>query len=311
MAETRLGPGREFDAIRALVARWGARARGIGDDAAVLDVPDGEQLVVSTDVSVEHVHFRREWLTAGEIGWRATVAAASDLAAMAATPIGILTALTVPPSWRGELPAIGVGIGEAAERVGAAIVGGDLSDGDVLSLAVTVLGCSRRPLRRSGAKPGDALWVTGAFGGPGRAVRDWLALRTPLAEASLRFARPSARIAHARWLAERGATACIDISDGLVADLGHLAAASEVRVEVALDALPCVADVSRLDAAVSGEEYELAVTAPADLDVGAFELAFGIPLTRLGVVTAGDPGVAVTLEGSRVELTGGYDHFSL
>lgn len=310
MTDTPLGPGKEFDAIRGLVARWRSRARDIGDDAAVLEVPDGELLVVSTDVSVEHVHFRRDWLTAEEIGWRATMAAASDLAAMAATPLAVLNALTVPPSWRAELSAIADGIGAAAERVGAAIVGGDLSAGDALSLSVTVLGHAREPLRRSGARVGDSVWVTGAFGGPGRAVRDWLAARTPSADARVRFARPSARIPQARWLAARGATAAIDISDGLVADLRHVAAASDVRIEVALDALPCVAGASPLDAAASGEEYEIAVTGAADFDVSAFELAFGIPLTRLGTVVAGAPGVEATLDGGRVDIAAGHDHFS-
>ena len=101
-----LGPGREFDAVRDLLARWGTAATGVGDDAAVLDVPTGSRLVVSTDSSVEEVHFRAEWLTPEEIGWRATMAALSDLAAMGATPLGVLLALTVPVRWRGSLGAV-------------------------------------------------------------------------------------------------------------------------------------------------------------------------------------------------------------
>ena len=96
-----LGPGREFDAVRALMARWGDLARGIGDDAAVLDVPPGERLVVSVDSSVEDRHFRRAWLTPEEIGYRAATAALSDLAAMGARPLGMLVALALPTAWRG------------------------------------------------------------------------------------------------------------------------------------------------------------------------------------------------------------------
>ncbi|MFL5606761.1 MAG: AIR synthase related protein, partial [Gemmatimonadaceae bacterium] len=98
-----LGPGAEFDAIRDMLAQWGDRARGIGDDAATLDVPRGEMLVASTDASVEGVHFMRDWLSPGEIGGRAAAAALSDLAAMAARPLGLLLAFGVPDDWRGQL----------------------------------------------------------------------------------------------------------------------------------------------------------------------------------------------------------------
>ena len=115
---TPLGPGPEFDAIREMLRRWGPRARGIGDDAALIDVPAGEQLAVSTDSSVEGVHFRRGWLSPREIGYRATVAALSDLAAMAATPAGLLLALGVPPKWRSDLDALAPGVAWAGTAAG-------------------------------------------------------------------------------------------------------------------------------------------------------------------------------------------------
>ena len=99
LRDTPLGPGPEFDAIREMLRRWGPRAAGIGDDAALLDIPPGQQLAVSTDSSVEDVHFRRGWLIPREIGYRATVAALSDLAAMAAMPTGLVSALAVPNAW--------------------------------------------------------------------------------------------------------------------------------------------------------------------------------------------------------------------
>src|SRR5262245_42670453 len=105
----------EFDAIKAMLARWGARAVGIGDDAAVLDAPRGDSLVVSVDTSVEGRHFKREWLSPREIGYRAVAAALSDLAAMAALPVGVLVALGVPRGWRDSLLELADGIGDAVE----------------------------------------------------------------------------------------------------------------------------------------------------------------------------------------------------
>ena len=224
-----LGTGVEFDAIRTMLQVWGARASGIGDDAAVLSLPAGESLVASTDASFEHVHFERGWLTPREIGARAAAAALSDLAAMAATPAGLLLALGVPPAWRSELDALAEGVGEVAAAVSCPIIGGNVSRAAELSLTVTVLGTSRHPLERSGARSGDALYVTGTLGGPGAALDALLRGATPRDVDRARFAAPQPRIAEARWLAERGARAAIDLSDGLLADAGHLAAASGVR----------------------------------------------------------------------------------
>ena len=151
-AHVQLGAGDEFDAIRAMLREWGARAVGIGDDAAVLAAPVGERLVASIDASVEGVHFRRDWLTAQEIGARATAAALSDLAAMAAAPLGLLLALGLPREWRRELDAIARGVGEMASSVGCPIVGGNVTRASELSLTITVLGSSARPLGRDGAR---------------------------------------------------------------------------------------------------------------------------------------------------------------
>src|SRR5918993_86019 len=129
-----LGSGPEFDAIRTMLEEWGSLAVGIGDDAAVLDVPAGERLVVSTDASVEGVHFRRDWLTAAEIGERATIAALSDLAAMAAAPLGLLLALSLPESWQERLRELARGVGAAAARARCPIVGGNVTRGAGLSL---------------------------------------------------------------------------------------------------------------------------------------------------------------------------------
>jgi thiamine-monophosphate kinase len=307
---TSLGPGREFDLVRAMTARWGERAFGIGDDAATLDVPVGEQLVVSTDTSVEGIHFRREWLSRGEVGWRATVGALSDLAAMAAKPLGVVVAIVLPSVDVDHLDELADGIGEAAAASAAPILGGDLTAGERLTLAITVLGSAAHPLRRSGAKPGDSLWVTGQLGGPAIALDALYGGHEVPAEARRRLARPRPRIQEAIWLAHAGATAAIDISDGLAGDAQHLAAASGVRLTIDAARLPLISSASPAVAQRSGEEYELLVTGPSSFAVGEFEQRFGLELTEIGTVDGRHTGVEFLVEGRRVAPPRGYDHFS-
>jgi len=306
-----MGAGAEFDAIRGLLVTWGAQAAGIGDDAAVLAIPAGERLVVSTDASVENVHFRREWMTAEEIGGRAAAAALSDLAAMGATPRGLLLALNIPELWRPELEPLARGVGTVAASAGCPIIGGNVSAAGELSLTITVLGSVVQPLTRSGARDGDIIFVTGRLGGSGAALRALLAGEKPAVAHRARFVAPVPRLREARWLAEHGARAAIDISDGLVADASHLARASGVSLSLDERAVPCVSGVSVEDALASGEEYELLVAVPPASDIRAdeFEREFGLPLTAIGVVSA--PGAsAVTLRGSRAVGSRGHDHLS-
>jgi thiamine-monophosphate kinase len=306
-----LGEGAEFDAIRTMLHEWGSRASGIGDDAAVLDLPAGERLVVSTDASVEGVHFRREWLSAEEIGARAATAALSDLAAMAAAPLGLLLALAVPESWDQQLGELARGVGAAAGDARCPIVGGNVTRAQELSLTITVLGSAARPLRRGGARAGDFLYVTGRLGGPGAALRALRSGRVPGPKHMARFATPRARIAESRWLADSGATSAIDISDGLFADAGHLARASGAFVELDATQLPCMEQVTASEALASGEEYELLVTCPPDrpANTAEFEALFGTPLTRIGTVrsTGSEP---VRIIGARVDPARGHDHLS-
>lgn len=303
-----LGPGAEFDAIRALLREWGPHATGVGDDAALLTVPPGEELVVSTDASVEGVHFRREWMSPAEIGERAASAALSDLAAMAAAPLGMLLALAVPASWQDALVELARGVGAAAAGARCPIVGGNLTRATGLSLTITVLGATATPLRRAGGRVGDRVFVTGQLGGPGAALRALLAGEQPAPAHRARFVAPAPRLAEARWLAEHGVHAAIDISDGLLADAAHLARGSGVSLSIDLSKIPCVAGVSASDAAASGEEYELLVTAPAGptLDVEAFAREFDLPLTEIGrVVALGQEPVQVVGGAAGGQ---GYDH---
>jgi len=307
-----LGPGREFDAIRTLLARWGDRAVGVGDDAAVVRVPRGDALVASVDAAIENRHFRDDWLSPQEVGFRAVTAALSDLAAMAAQPLGILLAVTLPERWSARLPAIADGVRDAVDAAGTVILGGNLAAADLLCLTTTVLGSAFAPLRRSGLRPDDTVYVTGRLGGPGAAVAAWNSGHRLHDAHRQRFARPVARLREARWLADRGATAAIDISDGLAADLGHLAAASAVGLDIDLDLIPLLDGVNGpIAAAASGEEYELVVGAPhTSLDASEFERQFGIPLTAIGRVMPRQAGVLFRRGAERVAKPSGYDHLS-
>ncbi|MDQ2666261.1 MAG: thiamine-phosphate kinase [Gemmatimonadota bacterium] len=305
-----MGGGAEFDLIRRLLATWGDRASGIGDDAAVIAVPPGEKLVASTDASVEHVHFRREWMTAREVGARAATAALSDLAAMGARPLGLLLAIALPDTWLPDAEALADGVGGAASAVGCPIVGGNVTRSSELALTITVLGSAVAPLTRSGAREGDVIFVTGQLGGPGAALAALLGDKIPDAAHRERFVAPVARIAAGRWVAACGASAAIDISDGLLADAAHLARASGISLSLDADAVPRLGGVSQETAMRSGEEYELLVAIPphVSIDTEMFERTFGIPLTAVGV------SIARTPHPVRTHVTGtlpsGHDHLS-
>ena len=308
-----LGPGREFASIARWVRQWGARAHGIGDDAAILDVPAGTRLVVSTDTTTEDVHFWRSWLTPIEIGWRASMAALSDLAAMGAEPLGVLIALGAPESWDSALDEVLHGVGDACAAAKAPIIGGDTTRAPVLTLSITVLGTATNPMRRDGARDGDLLYLTGSLGGPGAALEAWLAGRQPLATHRARFARPVARLGMGAWCAANGATAAIDVSDGLVADAGQIAAASTKRLVIELGSIPLTGGVLARDALASGEEYELLVTGPAVMDVAARAARIGTltPIGKVSATTSTDGPVVTVKDGpQRVDPPPGYDHLS-
>jgi thiamine-monophosphate kinase len=270
-------------------------------------------LAISSDMVVEGVHFRPGWLEPRELGWRMTAAALSDLAAVAAAPRGVLVSLALSPEWPDELVAeLMAGVGDAADSVGAVVWGGDVVRGDKLTADVVVVGSVARPLLRSGAKVGDALFVTGRLGGPQAAIAAWEAGEQPEETARQRFAHPEPRVAEAAWLRQQGATALIDLSDGLLPDAGQLAAASGVQCVIDADGVPCHPAVTDpATALVSGEEYELLVTFPADVDndLGVrFERQHGLELTRVGTIAAGD-GVVLTRGGEPIDLPSGYRHF--
>lgn len=270
----------EFGLIARVTARLGASPGdpalvGPGDDAAVVAAPDG-RVVVTTDALVEGRHFRRDWSSALDVGHRAAAANLADIVAMGAVPTALLVALCAPSTlatrWAEELAD---GLAAEAALVGARVVGGDMSASPTLTIAVTALGDLQNlaPVRRDGARPGDVVAMVGRVG---YAAAGYTVLsrgfRTPklLVEA---HRRPEVPYAAGPAAARLGATAMIDISDGLVADLGHIAAASGVHVDISRDAFD-VPDPMR-DAAAAlgvdpytwilagGEDHALVATFPA------------------------------------------------
>ena len=253
---------------------------------------------MSTDVSVEDVHFRRSWLTDEEVGYRCAAAALSDLAAMAATPVAVLVSMAAPAGGV-DLHSVQSGVRNAAASVGAKVVGGDLSRSPgPLVLDVVVLGCTSWPVLRDGAEPDDEVWVTGSLGASAAAASIFASGDEPPARLRAAFAHPDPRVDEARWLVDHEwLDALIDLSDGLAGDAGHLAAASGVRVcleaariPVSEEAASALGREKALEAALhGGEDFELCfVTDPGKVDPDEFERCFGLPLTRVGTVEAGE-----------------------
>jgi len=231
----------EFGLIKALSAWLPPEHKalvGIGDDAAVLAAPDG-RVVATTDFLLEGRHFRRDWSSARDIGHKAAARSLADVAAMGAVPTALLVALAVPGdlpvSWARELAA---GLAEECARTGASVAGGDTARADSVLLAVTGLGdlAGRAPVLRSGAAPGDVVAVAGrlGFAAAGLALLSAGLTEGPLVAAHRRPVPPYDAGPQA---ADLGATALIDVSDGLLADLGHIADASGVLIDVSAETL--------------------------------------------------------------------------
>jgi len=317
-----MGKGAEFDLIRRLVGDDLPLPPevhvGPGDDAAVLE----GGWVVSTDLSIEDVHFRRAWLSDQEIGYRSAAAALSDLAAMAASPVGLLVSLAAPRGGAVDVEAVHAGVRELAGEFGARVIGGDLSRSPgPLVLDIVVLGRTAWPVLRDGAEPNDDVWVTGTLGASAAAVRAWEAGERPSVEARAAFARPRPRIEEARCLVELELVdALIDVSDGLAGDAGHIAAASGVAITLEADAIPvspaavtALGEAAAFEAALhGGEDYELCfVTDPGVVDPEYFARKHGLQLTRVGRVNTGEGVWLRTPDGTVRRLErGGFDHWS-
>ena len=282
----------------AFVQRLAGRLPAVGDDCAVLD---GGRLI-ATDLLVEDVHFRSAWASPADVGFKALAVNLSDLAAMGGRPECAVAAVALPEDRPGLADALLDGLVECSERFGCPLVGGDTSTGPELFVAVTVTGQADRPVLRSGAEPGETLFVTGPLGGAA-AVLSRLDLGDPVDDPSA-LHRPVPRLAEGIAAAEAGATAMLDLSDGLAVDLRRLVEASGVGIVVDPDKVP-VADGATLEQAVGGgDDYELCFTAPDPERVRAGFVQAGLrePVV-IGRTTDGD--------GARLAdqpLSGGWEH---
>jgi thiamine-monophosphate kinase len=295
----------EFGVIARVLARSGSARLaevGPGDDAAVLRAPDG-RIVASTDVLVEGRHFRRDWSSAEDIGHKAAAANLADIAAMGATATALLVGLACPPdtpaTW---LEGVADGLAEECEPLGAAVVGGDMvaaaPDSASVVLSITALGdlAGRRPVLRSGARPGDVIALAGRLGWAACGLAVLRRGFSSPAAAVAAHRRPSPPYAAGPAAAEAGATAMCDVSDGLLADATHLAVDSGVVLDLDRAALvrTCLEPPGPLQQVASalgddpmawvltgGEDHALLATFPADA-----ELPGG--WSRIGTVCAGE-----------------------
>jgi thiamine-monophosphate kinase len=321
-------PASEFDLIAAINDRLpekGERVRvPTGDDAAVVE-PNGAS-AISVDAVVDGVHFRLEDFGAIAVGRKALAAGLSDLAAMGAIPGEAYVVVAAPPELEDEtLLGIADGLAETAKRHGVTVAGGDLVSSPVLVVSVTAVGYEpevSRLVTRAGARSGDLIAVTGSLGGAAGALAllegEGEAVAPELREAMLpRQLDPSPRLAEGRALGAAGATAMIDVSDGLGADAGHLAKASGCRLEIDLERIPLEPGLEEVAggggpaielAASGGEDYELLVALPSDRMAAAAEALAeeGTELTEIGYATEGG-GVALRLPGGGEIQPRGFD----
>jgi thiamine-monophosphate kinase len=289
-----------LEEIRRLLPAGAGVLVGAGDDAAVLRRLR-HPLILTTDALVERVHFRRGWLSSRELGRRAFHVAASDVAAMGGRARAVLLAIAAPADLLvADLRALVAGARDAARRAGAALVGGNLAAARELSLTISVLGdAPARPILRSGARPGDQLFVTGRLGGAALGLRLLAGARSvPGGETARRcWRRPVARLQAGRILAASGiATAMMDISDGLLVDAGRLCGASGCGALVRVEHLPLAIPLRALAPAVA---YELALSGGED-----YELLFAVPPRRVACLAAAKLGCGVTRIGTIVRERG-------
>lgn len=304
----------EFGLIAAITARL-PQASGVivgpGDDAAVLATADG-RVVVTTDLLVENRHFRRDWSSADDIGHKAAAQNLADVAAMGAVPTGLVVGLGAPA----DLPAAWAlgfadGLRGECEPLGVSVVGGDVVRSDVVVVAMTALGDlqGRAPVTRAGARPGDVVAVCGRLGWAEAGFRVLSrGFRSPrvLVEA---HRRPVVPYHAGPQAAELGATAMCDVSDGLLADLGHVAQASGVAVDIVSGAFDVPAPIRDAAAAIGAEPLDWILTGGDDNALVATfpaEVPLPEPWRVVGRVSAGE---GVTVDGEPYEGDPGHAHF--
>ena len=306
----------EFGLIATLAAGLARGERtvvGIGDDAAVLTAPDG-RVVAATDLLLEGRHFRRDWSAPADIGVKAAAQNLADVAAMGAVPVALLVGFgapgDLPLAWARDLVA---GIADECSRVGATVIGGDTSSAESVVLAVTALGDlgGQDPVTRTGAQPGEVLAVAGTLGGSAAGLALLGAGLPGPASLIAAHRRPTPPYQAGPEAARLGATSMIDVSDGLLADVGHVAQASAVLIDVDTALLPATGDLAAAAAALGGfsplnwvltggEDHALAATFAPDVALPPHWAVAGRVRAGLGV----------HVNGRAFTGQGGWDHFS-
>lgn len=313
----------EFDLITRYFTRPARRAAlGVGDDCALLDIPPGMQLAVSTDMLVEGRHFLAE-ANPFKLGHKALAVNLSDLAAMGAEPLAFTLALALPETNTDWLTGFSAGLFALADQYAIELIGGDTTKGP-LNLCITVMGLipAASAIRRSGARAGNELWVSGTPGDArlalGHLRQEWRLSDAQHIAVQERMDQPTPRIG--LGLALRGiATSAIDLSDGLLGDLGHILDASRVGARVLADAIPASVPVAAQPSArrrtcqlAGGDDYELLFTAPPErhTEVLAAGAAARTPVTRIGEITAKPALDVVDSHGRPIaEHFPSFDHF--
>lgn len=310
IARIRRQPGRSKNVIA-----------GIGDDCAILRIPAGQEAIVTTDFSLERVHFRRDWHPAQSVGHRCLTRGLSDIAAMGGEPLAAFLSLALPHDLSQRwVDGFLAGFLQLAKKHHVALAGGDTAESpDGVLADIMVLGhCPQgRAIRRSGARPGDLIYVTGTLGGSAFAIRE-LSTSPRRAVRAGHFPGhffPAPRLAAGKFLREKQlATAMIDISDGLSTDLAHLCEESRVGAEIETDGIPLATagkskQIVPLEFALhGGEDYELLFTASAKRKIPA--RIGNVPITRIGRIIRGKKMFLIDKKGERKRLTpSGWEHF--
>lgn len=305
--------------VRHLAGRGKGReiVRGIGDDCAILQIRPGDQVLVTTDLCVEGVHFRREWHPAHSVGHRCLARGLSDIAAMGGRPVSCFLSLavpsTLPQKWMNEFLR---GLLQLAGKFDVTLAGGDTSSGEKITADIVVLGTipAGKALLRSGAHPGDEIYVTGELGGPTAVLNRLLGGKKVRPTRDDRHFYPKPRVEVGQWLRQRNlGSAMIDLSDGLSVDLAHLCEESRVSALVEANAIP-VSKQATLDQALhGGDDYELVFTVKPGVKIPG-EI-HRVAVTKIGKIL---PGAS---SGFRVQIRGkkgptkflkakGWQHFA-
>jgi thiamine-monophosphate kinase len=312
-------PAKEYELIQR-VRRAAAQGRqkpgrGIGDDCAVLTLPPGHEILVTTDFSLEDIHFRREWHPADSVGHRCLARGLSDIAAMGGTPHSAFLSLALPHDlsqrWVDDFVR---GLLKLAKRYSVTLAGGDTAqspDGILADIIVVGAVPTGKAILRSGARAGDFIYVSGTLGSSVATLHELRSGKKPRPSAHPRHFYPDPRIAIGQFLREKKlASAMIDTSDGLSTDLRHICDESRVGAVIEAPALPALPGDEGLQYALhGGEDYELLFTAPHNRRIPS-KIA-GVPITRIGEITRGHKITVQRPDGkSHLIPAGGWQHFA-